>query len=284
MIEISVNRTSAFCERQGEPLTTRRVGLEAHFDFSQDWDGLLKMAVVQGSGTTLGIMVSQGDTITIPYECLATAGSKLIVGVRGVSEDTTVVIPTVYTTVGIVQRGAMLDSGAEDSSSSLALYDQLMLAAQTAVDTANEALKATTPAVEQALLHAEEAEHWAYKAADAEASAAAAQKAADQAQAAIDIIAGLAQTPLPVVISATQPAGPALWFDTSRGTEQPLPDDDDGPTMDGTGDEAAAVMLDLNGTEADPVSVSIDGTDYAVADTSVGDGTDSKTTYSFEIL
>jgi hypothetical protein len=210
------------------------------------------------------------------------AGDHLKIGVCGMSKDGTVVVPTVYCDMGVIQEGAV-PTGQNGEDPTPSAINQMMAWADEAVE---KAQAAQTSAAESAA----EASSAANTLAD---SAAAATDAADRAQAAINIIAGLAQTPLPVIISDRLPSGPALWFDTSRGGgsasdgEVALPDDDLNSGQDGDGDgnddEDDGLTLELDsGTEDAPVTVSVDDEEYAVSNASVDQQEDTK--YSFEIL
>lgn len=70
MIQIIVQAQKASCRKSsGEKITTGMVGKKVSFDFSAEWDGLVKTAVFEGSGVTKDVTLS-GDTAVIPHECL----------------------------------------------------------------------------------------------------------------------------------------------------------------------------------------------------------------------
>jgi hypothetical protein len=260
MINVTVTKSSVSCSGHREELTAGRVGLIVSASFSSEWDGLTKTAVVIGSGHTLDVAVDKTGAFTIPHECMSRSGGPLKIGLCGMNADGTVVIPTVYCTLGVIQEGAMpTEQTGEDPTPSA--INQMMAWANEAVE---KAQAAQTSAAESAL----EASRAANTLAD---SAATATDAADRAQTAIDIIAGLAQTPLPVIISATAPNGPALWFDTSLGSSSVVSPSDDDDTM--------TVSLSSD-TDNATVTVLVDDEEYAVTNASV----DQDTKYSFEIL
>ena len=104
MIQIIVQAQKASCRKSsGEKITTGMVGKKVSFDFSADWDGLVKTAVFEGSGAAKDVVLT-GDAAEIPHECLTVPGGMLRVGVFGT--DGTVQTPTVYTDIGQIEQGA----------------------------------------------------------------------------------------------------------------------------------------------------------------------------------
>lgn len=122
MIQIIVQAQTASCRKSsGERITTGMVGKQVSFDFSADWDGLVKTAVFEGSGVTKDVTLS-GDTAVIPHECLTAPGGMLRVGVYGT--DGTIQTPTVYTDIGQIERGAD-PSGDTSADPTLPIWAQL---------------------------------------------------------------------------------------------------------------------------------------------------------------
>jgi hypothetical protein len=124
MIEIEVNKASAVYTRGRETLTSGRVGLKIKLVFSSDWQGLIKTAVCIGSGTTLATTVDSGGTFTVPHECMAEAGGQLKIGVCGMNADGTVVIPTVYCALGVIEEGA-IPSGETGEEPTPSVFNQI---------------------------------------------------------------------------------------------------------------------------------------------------------------
>ena len=103
MIKLNVSAANiAVAEK--ETLTEGRVGLLCQFHFTDEWAGLAKTAVFDGADSRDVILKS--DTVAIPAECLASEGYSLSVGVYGKNSAGDTVIPTVYATVGKIQRSA----------------------------------------------------------------------------------------------------------------------------------------------------------------------------------
>lgn len=185
MIEIEVNGTRARCVSGGEMLTSGCVGLVVKVAFSPEWRGLIKTAIVRGSGKSLETLVSRDDALVVPHECMTEAGSDVKIGLYGMRQDGTVVIPTVYCALGTIQEGTVPtgENGEEPTPSvfnqMVAIANEAIGAAQTS-QTAAQAAQAATSASAQT---AEEAASSATAAAQAAASSeATAQTAAGNAQ------------------------------------------------------------------------------------------------------
>ena len=122
MIQIIVQAQKASCRKSsGERITTGMVGKKVSFDFSAEWDGLVKTAVFEGSGVKKDVTLS-GDTAVIPHECLTAPGGMLRVGVFGT--DGTIQTPTVYTDIGQIEQGAD-PSGDTSADPTLPIWAQL---------------------------------------------------------------------------------------------------------------------------------------------------------------
>ena len=103
MIKLNVSAANIAVEEK-ETLTEGRVGLQCRFSFTGEWDGLAKTAAFDGADSRDVILTE--DTVAVPAECLAAEGYSLSVGVYGKNADGDIVIPTVYATVGKIQRSA----------------------------------------------------------------------------------------------------------------------------------------------------------------------------------
>ena len=103
MIKLNVSAANIAVEEK-ETLTEGRVGLLCRFSFTGEWDGLAKTAVFDGADSRDVILTE--DTVSVPAECLAAEGYSLSVGVYGKNSAGDIVIPTVYATVGKIQRSA----------------------------------------------------------------------------------------------------------------------------------------------------------------------------------
>ena len=128
MIKLKVSAANIAVEEK-ETLTEGRVGLQCRFSFTGEWDGLAKTAVFDGADSRDVILTE--DTVAVPAECLATEGYSLSVGVYGKNAAGDIVIPTVYATVGKIQRSAY-PSGKETAAPTPDVVAQIQQAAANA--------------------------------------------------------------------------------------------------------------------------------------------------------
>lgn len=105
MIEIEVSASQAVLLRS-EVLTAGRVGLGVRLHFDASWDGLLKVAVIEGS--TSYDMLLKDDSFTVPGECLSKAGDTLRIGLYGISSDGLLAFQTLWVNCGEIQSGVRL--------------------------------------------------------------------------------------------------------------------------------------------------------------------------------
>ena len=103
MIKVRYSKVNGRCMLR-EPLTSGMVGQPIHFEYSHDFDGLTLTAVFTNSKTTVDVL-NPGNQCVIPHEVLDTVGEVVKVGIYATRGDE-LVIPTVYATIGVVQKGA----------------------------------------------------------------------------------------------------------------------------------------------------------------------------------
>lgn len=128
MIKLNVSAANITVEEK-ETLTEGRVGLLCQFRFTDEWAGLAKTAVFDGADSRDVIL--KNDTVAVPAECLAAEGYSLSVGVYGKNSAGDIVIPTVYATVGKIQRSAY-PSGKETAEPTPDVVAQIQQAAANA--------------------------------------------------------------------------------------------------------------------------------------------------------
>ena len=104
-------------------LTSGMVGVAVKFEYNGIWDGLHKTAVFSAGGVTRDV-VDISDSCTVPAEVLTKAGTILYVGVYGLRDDGTIVIPTIMAPVGMIAPGAD-PSGDPGTDPSLPIWAQL---------------------------------------------------------------------------------------------------------------------------------------------------------------
>ena len=108
MITIHCSRACAHLASPPELLTAgMSKAVTVQFVFSPEWDGLTKTAVFSNGKTTVDVLAANwdGDTVPVPHEVLAVPGRHARVGVYG-ADESGVVLPTVWVSLGKVQPGA----------------------------------------------------------------------------------------------------------------------------------------------------------------------------------
>lgn len=126
MITIHCSRACAHLASPPELLTAgMSKAVTVQFVFSSAWDGLTKTAVFTNGKTTVDVLAANwnGDTVPVPHEVLAVPGRHARVGVYG-ADESGVVLPTVWVSLGKVQPGAD-PSGDETADPSLPVWAQL---------------------------------------------------------------------------------------------------------------------------------------------------------------
>lgn len=126
MITIHCSRACAHLASPPELLTAgMSKAVTVQFVFSPDWDGLTKTAVFSNGKTTVDVLAANwdGDTVPVPHEVLAVPGRHARVGVYG-ADESGVVLPTVWVSLGKVQPGAD-PSGDASADPSLPVWAQL---------------------------------------------------------------------------------------------------------------------------------------------------------------
>lgn len=126
MITIHCSRACAHLASPTELLTAGMAkAVTVQFVFSPEWDGLTKTAVFSNGKTTVDVLAANwdGDTVPVPHEVLAVPGRHARVGVYG-ADESGVVLPTVWVSLGKVQTGAD-PSGDASADPSLPIWAQL---------------------------------------------------------------------------------------------------------------------------------------------------------------
>lgn len=126
MITIHCSRACAHLASPPELLTAGMAkAVTVQFVFSPEWSGLTKTAVFSNGKTTVDVLAANwdGDTVPVPHEVLAVPGRHARVGVYG-ADESGVVLPTVWVSLGKVQTGAD-PSGDASADPSLPVWAQL---------------------------------------------------------------------------------------------------------------------------------------------------------------
>ena len=107
-------------------VTAHMVGAAVSLEFGAEWEGLTKTAVFQAGQRTIDVLVTE-SAVRIPAELLETAGEQLWVGICGTGASDTVVIPTVWANLGLIQKGTEL-SGDQAAEEVLPIWEQVLAA------------------------------------------------------------------------------------------------------------------------------------------------------------
>lgn len=113
MISVFVSKALGFVTNN-ETLTRGMVGAKMQFDFGDEWSGLSKTAIFKAGQMTRAVIQEQwdGNICTIPSEVLEKPGEALLVGLYGTDADKTLIIPTVWISIGAIKDGADPDADA----------------------------------------------------------------------------------------------------------------------------------------------------------------------------
>lgn len=94
-----------------EPMTSGSVNVyEAIFEFSEDWEGLERVAVFAAGGTSREVLLDDSGTCVVPWEVLkekirrANPYVRLLAGVYG-TRGGEIVLPTVWADLGAILEG-----------------------------------------------------------------------------------------------------------------------------------------------------------------------------------
>lgn len=131
MIQIDINKTTAILTTR-ETLTSGMVkAVKVVFTFSQEWDELTRVAVFSAGSTCVNCVLDAQNSCFVPWECLATAGERLLIGAYGTANGE-VVLPSEQCDLGLILAGAALgeDASTEGSPS---LAEQMIIKANEAI-------------------------------------------------------------------------------------------------------------------------------------------------------
>lgn len=123
-IHIAVTGNMAKVTEKPGKITSGTVGLPVEFSFDSQWDDLRKIAVFQ-AGSAVRIVDEPTAKAVVPWEVLAEPGTWLCIGVYGINQDSTVVIPTVWASVGIIEQGVN-PNGDPSADPTLPIWQEIM--------------------------------------------------------------------------------------------------------------------------------------------------------------
>lgn len=99
---VSGNRASVM---ESPLITSGTVGMVVQFEFDDQWQQLEKIAVFK-AGHIIIDQIIDGNQSIIPWEVLTKPNRNLDVGIYGANDEGTIVIPTVWVSLGRIQPGA----------------------------------------------------------------------------------------------------------------------------------------------------------------------------------
>lgn len=94
MIIVTANARSA-TYTSNDLITSGSIGIPVAFNLSDDFAGLSNVAVFEGSGVSVDVLIVNNACV-VPHEVLASAGGYLRVGIYGRNAGGTIAIPTVW--------------------------------------------------------------------------------------------------------------------------------------------------------------------------------------------
>lgn len=131
------------------PIPKGIVGATVSIEYTDPaWDDLQKTVVFRSAVTK--DVLDAGSEVTIPAEVVARAGINLYMGVYGVDAANNVVIPTIWTELGLV-NGAAAPSGDTSSDPSLPVWAQIQGMIGNLDDLDTDAKSSLVAAVNEAL-------------------------------------------------------------------------------------------------------------------------------------
>lgn len=128
MTEVYIEITGAVASAsKNGPLVAGMVGVPANFSFDDSWGGLNITVVFSGSGKKIDWPLLDERTVAIPWEVMTKPNTQLQIGAEGRLPNGTLVIPTVWATVGTLKAGAQ-STGNLAQPPSPTPYDRIMSA------------------------------------------------------------------------------------------------------------------------------------------------------------
>lgn len=122
--------------QEKETLTSGSVNVyRVRFSFSEDWDGLDKIAVFQALEESRSVPLDHTNECMIPWETLKKPGANLFCGVYGTREGE-IVLPTLWCSLGKILPGTV--PGEDITSPTPDMWEQLLQQSQQAVETARQ--------------------------------------------------------------------------------------------------------------------------------------------------
>ena len=166
-----------------ELLTSGSAGIQCQFTFTEDWDGLNRIAVFrQGDdGNKVDVILDETNACIVPWETLLEEGEVLFIGVYGSNAQGVVIIPTVWASAGVVKQGVEPNTPSQ-ATPTPDIWTQILDIAEEAKDTADDAMSIAEQAESDVSTAIEDCSQYATTASNAADAAVAAQGHAETAQ------------------------------------------------------------------------------------------------------
>lgn len=136
MISVTVTNRKAVAVPLTD-VTVGAVGIPVSFHFTEDWDGLSKIAVFKAGDVTPVEVAILNNTANVPHEVLVDEYEVLWIGIYGSNAQGTTVIPTIWANAGAIQPGTELET-VDPSEPTPSWVAQVQAAAEEALTIANE--------------------------------------------------------------------------------------------------------------------------------------------------
>jgi hypothetical protein len=126
--------------KSDDAITTSSVGIPVTLILASEFDGLAKTAVFKAGSVLVDIaLVGDATETEVPVDVLATSGKYLEMGIYAADGNGTIVIPTVWATVGMILPGT-IPSGVDPSATTPSWVAQVQNIASQASEEASDAL------------------------------------------------------------------------------------------------------------------------------------------------
>lgn len=123
-----------------DKVTTGSVGIPVQLCLAPEFAGLAKTVVyTDGSASADEALVGDATTATVPPDVLTTPGRRLRIGVYAADSAGTIVIPTVWATVAVIEQGT-LPSGVDPSEPTPSWVAQVQQIASAALQNSENAV------------------------------------------------------------------------------------------------------------------------------------------------
>ena len=124
MIKLNVVHTGITASNRETLIAGNVNSISVEFGFSEDWDGLTRIAVFSNGSTRRSVLLD-GNTCPIPWEVLARAG-RLFVSVRGIGSEGAFLLCTEDEFLGCVLESSASDTVSEAAEATPDVFDSLL--------------------------------------------------------------------------------------------------------------------------------------------------------------